>query len=546
MKKILALTLVHILILVVFVSNGLYLSYPDEHVNLLGGQAINEGKLPYRDFFDHHLPLAWELGAQLLRVSLGNFVLFRIAWAVLAFTLLAGLGLYIRKQNKEMYPFYLFFMFLYPFFTVYFWLHIFIADALACLFFSLAFWLTLTETWKPRSNITALLCASFLNFALLFSSLTFLFVTIALYIWQFYLVLRDHRNKRDVIMYIFAAAFPFFYYLFYLLATGTFKDFWMSNYHYNSEHYVRIKGYDSGGSFNLFKFTGAIIHNFYNDYLPLLTTIKHFDLYLPVLTLAAWSTLCLLLYFFFENKFLFVLYFIILSFSAPRSSISKYSESDYQMGMFLTIGLISAVVVLYRHKFLQFKDPVFNAFKTAAMMIVILFTLFTTIFLIKNTFDKGYLRYTGFMPGISHRSFVSRFVDDIVRPGEFYWVGPYEPHHEFPVKYGRLPGKYPTLLPQFRESDYFSADFIKQFEKNPPVILVFKHSASVFATPADVFGKFFTDWMKGKYITIEELPEYKELKSPPEFTLRGDLYINIDHQEEVLQRLMDAGYVGRL
>ena len=43
-----------------------------------------------------------------------------------------------------------------------------------------------------------------------------------------------------------------------------------------------------------------------------------------------------------------------------------------------------------------------------------------------------------------------------------------------------------------------------------------------------------------------ELPEYKELKSPPEFTLRGDLYINIDHQEEVLQRLMDAGYVGRL
>lgn len=546
MKKFLPLLLLHVFILFVFVCNGLYVSYPDEHVNLLAGKVINQGGLPYRDFFDHHLPFAWELSSALLKVSLNNFVLFRAAWAGLAFLLLAGLGLYIRRKKPDMYPYYLFFFFLYPFFTVYFWVHLFIADALACLFFSITFWLTLVETWRPKSNITALMAASFVNFILLFSSLTFLFVTIALYVWQFYLVLRDHRNARDIAMYIALSIFPYTYFLIHLLVTGTFTDFWASNYSYNSIHYVRIKNYTPDGFFNPLKFMGAIIHNFYNEYLPLLTTVKHFDLYLPILTLAAWSTLMLLIFFFIENKFLFVLYFIMLSFSAPRSSISKYSETDYQMGLFITLGLISAFVVLYRQKYIQFKDPLLNSFKTAAMMIVILFTLFTTLFLAKNTFDKAFLRYTKFMPGISHRSHVSRFFDEIVRPGEYYWFGPYEPHHLFPVNTGRLPGKYPTLLPQFRESDFYSQDFIKQFEKNRPIILVFKHQASVFATPADIFGRFFLNWMKGKYITIEELPEYREVKSPEDFVLRGDLYINIDHQEEVLKRLMDAGYVERL
>jgi hypothetical protein len=44
-----------------FVINSTFVSYPDEFINLLGGRAILLGKLPYRDFFDHHMPLAWYL-----------------------------------------------------------------------------------------------------------------------------------------------------------------------------------------------------------------------------------------------------------------------------------------------------------------------------------------------------------------------------------------------------------------------------------------------------------------------------------------------------
>ncbi len=546
MKKILGLIVLHLLILTIFVCNSLYVSYPDEHVNLLAGKAINEGKMPYTDFFDHHLPFAWELSAALLKFSFNNFVIFRVLWAVLAFVLLASVGLYIRSRKRDMYPYYLFFFFLYPFLAVYFWLHLFIADALACLFFSIAFWITVTETWSPKSSVTSLLVASFSSFLLVFSSLTFVFLAFFLYVWQFYIVLRDHRNRKDIAAFIIGAAFPYVYFLIHLLVTGSFAEFWRSNYVYNSEHYVQIKNYTPGRIFNPIKFGGAIIHNFYNEYIPLLSTVKHLDLYFPIMTLAAWSTLFLLLFFFLQDKFLFILYFLILSFSAPRSTVTKLSETDYQAGMFIILGLISAVMVLYRQKHIQFKDNVFNTFKTAAMVIVVVFALFSTIFLVKNTFDKAFLRYTQVMPGISHRTFVSRFVDETLNAGEYYWVGPYMPEHIFPVKKGILPGKYPTLLPQFQESEYYSREFLNQFEVNQPVYIIFRHEASVFNTPADKFGKFFLDWMDGKYVTLEMIEGYQQLKTPTEFTLKGDLYMRVDKQEEILQRLMDAGYVGRL
>ena len=537
--------LIFFVILGVFVCNGLYVSYPDEYVNLLAAKAINAGHLPYKDFFDHHLPFAWYFGAFLLKITFNNYVLFRIAWACFGFALLFGVGMYIRQTNKELYPYYRFFFFIYPFFTVYFWLHLFVADALAVLFFSATFWITLNESFKPKSSIFALMIASFLNFALIFSSLTFVYLTAALYVWHLYLLIRQDWKSRDIIAYLVFAAFPFIYFGVSLFATGTFKDFYIANYYYNNTFYVHIKNYTPGGHFNPLKLGGAIIHNFYSDYLPLLTKIKYLDLYLPILTLSGLSTLLLLIYFFLENRFLFVFYFIVLSFSAPRSNITQYAETDYQAGMFLTLGVLSSFVVLYLAQKKNYQEKTMEFVKNAGVGLMGIFLLFTAIFLIKNTYDKAFLRYIAFMPGISNHDFVANFVDEIIKPGEYYWVGPYEPHHEFPVKYGQLPGKFPTLLPQFRESDYFSQQFIAQFEEHPPMFIVFKHASSIFMTPADVFGKFFTNWMKGKYVTIEMLPEYQQLKTPTDFELKGDLYINVDHQQEVLQRLMDAGYIKR-
>lgn len=146
------------------------------------------------------------------------------------------------------------------------------------------------------------------------------------------------------------------------------------------------------------------------------------------------------------------------------------------------------------------------------------------------------------MPSINDNPPSALFLNEIMKKDEFYWIGPFEPQEEFFVK-ARLPGKFPTLLPQFRESEYFSNEYIKQFEANSPKLIIYKHEASIFGTPAMEFGKFFTDWMEGKYISLEHIKGLVVLKSPETFTMRTDVYLLKSEQDTFLKRLIEKGYI---
>jgi len=147
------------------------------------------------------------------------------------------------------------------------------------------------------------------------------------------------------------------------------------------------------------------------------------------------------------------------------------------------------------------------------------------------------------MPHITNYSYNAQFIDQIIGENDFYWYGPYEPQEEFFVKKPSLPGKYPTLLPQFREDEYLKNSFIGQFEKNQPAIIIYKQEASIFMTPALEFGKFFIDWMSDKYTSIENIKGINVLKSPSGFNLRTDLYILNSRKSELLERLRLQGYI---
>lgn len=156
-KKSLILELLFYLgVLILFHLNSSYVSYPDEFVNLWGGKYINLGKVPYREFFDHHLPLAWYLSAFILKLSFNSYTVFRFLWALLQFITLVGLGLWIKKKHREFHHYYLVFLLLYPLITVYYWLHIFLADSLAAFFFCLLFWILLLRSEEHTSELQSL------------------------------------------------------------------------------------------------------------------------------------------------------------------------------------------------------------------------------------------------------------------------------------------------------------------------------------------------------------------------------------------------------
>lgn len=110
------------------------------------------------------------------------------------------------------------------------------------------------------------------------------------------------------------------------------------------------------------------------------------------------------------------------------------------------------------------------------------------------------------------------------------------------LKKGRLPGKYPTLLPQFREDDYLKNDFLSQFKKNKPLILIFNHQASIFMTPAEEFGRFFLNWVEKNYVNLDNL-KIKAKKSPSEFNIQTDLYLKKENVNDLILRLKAADYL---
>lgn len=522
--------------------NANYVMYPDEFVNFMSGKLILQGNTPYTEIFDHHMPGAWLLAAFLQLFSFGSFVLLRFWWAVFEFFSFLGLLLWVRKNYREFFPYVAFSAILYPLMGVYFWFHLFLGDSVAALFFAITFWILIVQTFTKRVSYKATVLAGLLTAGIIFSSLTYVYMCGALYLWQLYLIFSSKFTWKKFFIYSGFAAAPFILFLIYLLISGSFGAFYKANIVYNTELYVSIPNFEKGRIFNPIKFALTMIYNFLGNYIPLLSQIKYLDIYFPMGTLAGLSTLVLFLIIGYRNAFIGLLYFLVLTLSTPRSDVSKLSETDYQMTMFLVIGALSSMVVLYVIKNAKIQDQLLNDLKRITGLLVGIFLLFSTLFLLSNAYSKFYQRYTQKMPSIVDRSFSAEFINDVIAEDDYYWIGPYHPDTVFFVEKGKLPGKYYFMMPQFGEHDYFKNDFLAQFETNTPAIIIFRHEDSIFMTPADKFGKFLLDWMEYKYVRLDE-EEVEILKSPSTFNIRTDFYILKEDKAEVIQRMKDTGYL---
>ena len=542
LKKLLnKFNLIYIVIFLLFVLNSAYVSYPDEFINVLGGVSINQGLIPYVHFFDHHVPFAWYLASFFLLFSFKSFILFRLYFAIFTFLILFILAKWIKKKNEDLYPYYLGFFFVYPMAGLYYWFHLYLADSLAILFFSVTFWILITQTLSKSKDLKPLIISSFFIFLMNFSSLTFVYLSIALYIWLAYIIGFTNFKKLGVL--ILWSVLPYVLYLGYLFTTNSFKEFYFANFVYNTQLYINIPNYVRGSNFNPPKFAATIIYNFLQGYMPLLSKIKHLDLYLPTGVLAGMSSFVLFFLFFAKNWILGIIYFFILSFSAPRSGLKTFDETDYQSGLFLILGIASSFVVLYMLRNLKKENNIFEDLKRVSRFLIAVFLIFTTVFLISNFYGKFFLRYTQQMPSIFDSSQTKDLIGSLIEDGDYFWIGPYEPNEIFYAGKGKIPGKYPTLLHQFRESETLKTEFIKQFENNTPKVIIYNNQASIFNTPSLEFGKFFMEWMSDKYTQLEDIKEAHLLKNPSFFDLKSDLFLLNNNKEELLKRLESTGYI---
>ncbi len=524
-----------------FVVTSRYVDYPDEYINLLAGKTILNGGLPYKDFWDHHLPFAWYSGAVMLLLTGQSFVKTRLLWALLQFGSFVVLDRWLQKRHHAILRPFRAFMLVYPALALYFWFHLFLADSLAVLFFSLAFWMLLAETFTKSRSVRTLYLSSFFVFCMVMSSATFLYMGAVLYLWHAYLL--GWKPNSAMVKLVGWSLLPYGLFVGILMMTNTWNEFYFANFVYNTKYYISIPNYVRGAHFNPIKFSLTLVANFLDGYLPLLSQIKHLDLYLPVGTMAGLGTLSLIGIFFAKDWILGVLFFFLVALSAPRSNLQAFHETDYQSAMFLVLGLSSTVVALWQLFETKAKEEWLADFQRVVRFVLLTFFIFTTIFLIAHSFQVGYKLYTQKFPSIHNGGAAAQFVDEVLKDGDYYFVGPYEPHESFYVQKGRWTGKHPSLLPQFREGPELRASFLAQFNEHPPKIVIYKQSASIFQTPALEFGKFFLDWMKESYTPLEKVKGVEILKNPTGVDLKADLHIRTEDLGEVLRSLQEKGYI---
>jgi hypothetical protein len=401
----------------------------------------------------------------------------------------------------------------------------------------------MTESYQKSTSLRTVILLSLANSIFVFSSLTYIYIALLFYGWIVLLLWKTKPKWSETIRFCWISGAPYLLYALYLLITNSWKEFYISNFVYNTTLYINIPNYTPGRFFNPFKFGITIIFNFFQTYIPLLVRIKEFNLYFPVDLVLALSTFLLAVFLCMELPLMGALYFLVLSFSAPRSNLMKIGETDYQSGLFIAIGTASFFLLLWRYRHIKFTFEPLEYVRKFLVALVMLYGIFAALFLVQNTYNKFYQRYTQKMPSIYDHAPTALFINQILGKGDYYWIGPYEPQEDFFVKDAQLPGKFPSLLPQFQGDTYFSSQFLQQFETHMPNIIIYKHEASIFGTPALEFGQFFINWMEGKYVAIEKIKGVTVLKSPETFTMSTDVYLLRTKKDTLLKKMVQMGYI---
>ena len=185
-------------LLFVFLLNTFHEEYPDEYDSILGGKYIVQGRLQYRDWFQHHQPFAYTFAAFLLPVSGISFVRFRILLAIAFFVLNTGAYFLLKKRfkNKNL-TFYLFFLFITAVSATYFWGQMLLADTLSAYLIIPAYaLLLLKDFYNKKFGEKDLLIFSLFAFFAWLTSLTCTYLLAGLYLYAFYLYAKNVQKRE--------------------------------------------------------------------------------------------------------------------------------------------------------------------------------------------------------------------------------------------------------------------------------------------------------------------------------------------------------------
>lgn len=538
-----------LLILWIFWTNTFYTRFPDEFDNIVGGWYIIHGKLPYRDFFSHHNPGAYYIGALITLFSRQSFVLFREIFALLLFGITAGFYWFLRKKfaEKEV-RFYLGYIVLVGLAATYFWANMLLSETIVAFLFIPAFALFFLRYWlKQKLTHKDLLFISILTSISLLTSFTFLFAIgifwffVFIYYWQ-----HEKLLSKNTFLAVGIALVPYILFLIYLLITGSLSEFIFQSIVYNRDYYIYNFPIVSGQvSTNPVRYAISIFYNTSQQLYAILVQFKDFNFAYPVNLTLALVNFGLIAYLVSKRKYSMgiLIYLLMIYFNARAEPLTS-KETDFHSTVYGFLSLFNLAL------FVKLIIPNFNKellsskklFYGILMSLVGVYGMFTVAYFTKAFTEKTYMRFMGQAPGIYDEPVVAPIINKIVSKDDYFWIGPFE-FQELLYINGKLPSKYHWFLPANERSEKIKTEIVADLLAHRPKLIVFKEDYRIFGVEAKDFNYPIVNFLREHYIQLHDLekngvryrPKITDLHN---FDLEWNFYFDKSRTEEIIDLLL--------
>lgn len=535
------------LLLIIFIVNAFHEKYPDEFDSIVGGRYITEGKLPYRDWFQHHQPGAYVMAAGILPFTGRSFVKFRVGWEIVLYAMLVGSYVLLRRRlPKHNLTFYVVLLFVIGLSATYFWGHMLLADTLAGYFLLPAFALLfLKDYFKEKFETEDLLIVGGFVFLSWFTSMTYIFIIAAISLYALYL----YRKPQGLLI----LAAPYILFGLYLLVTGSINDYYWANIVYNTNYYIYNYPHAPGSPINPIRYAAVIFDTFINNYLPALWGITGIPIGNPVQVTLALSNAAAIILVVVRRRWLFLFPLLAtLIFSNVRSNPQSIRETDYQAFVYIITSMFNGLFSLWIAK--EMLDDRALAFSkkvglSALYALLLLYWIATPLYLAMKMEQKFFPKYMGTAPLIYNRPQIAPYVNAIVSPDDYVFIGPFEFEELFYLTTKRQPSKYHWFLNHAATSK-IKDELIADLFRNRPKLIVFNRGFAPWGGDASTYNWWMSDFLDANYFRLFTLNEtikdkqYRwKLERTENFDIDGTFNFDKRYQEEILQKLLSLGYI---
>ena len=539
----------------IFIASVFHESYPDEFDNILGGRYILEGRMPFSGFFTHHGPVAYFIAAFIELFSGTSFVRFRFLYGIfLSFLSISTWG-YLWWRLREKVSDYPVIMAIIAFATTFVWLQMILADGLSA-FFLLPVYILIFTLWyyKKTLRLVDLVFINALSFLSLFSSLTYMYFVIVIYLATIYVWFQGHRyrfNRKTLLVPLVILACPFVLLLGYFTATGSLDDYVAQNIQFNRKYYIynypRPEGSDS---LNPARFAVVIAHDYFNNTIGLLNLVKDFNVAYPFATAMGVANAAIIIVLLLRRRYAMAAFVLAtLIYANVRSNPLTTGERDYQSAVYIVLSIANAV--LFFRMVHEALDEAGNLSKKIIYGFLLILTGFYSVFwafhIFGNFVNRYYGKYMGTIPLIYDRPVLAPIINDVTEKDDYVWIGPFE-FEELWYMEGRLPSKYHILIPGLGKSKENHDIMMADFRKNKPKVIIFDKRYFIFGNSPEMYAKFFIDFLDKEYVTLFDYRrnglQYVSVAAITErVDIETKLYIDKDKVEEVVDELLQKNYI---